>query len=192
MLTWIDDVIRWRQMTTAEVFGACLELPATRGEVARNCASTWWRVQCSVETGLLGFSHGRPWGTSVWLVSSGESWICTDLRLMSRVCLSFLDFNTAQSHGGCEMPWSLNPAEKYVWLQMVVCTCESSLLCRDVCLMPRTKFGSDTMLNISNAMCYTMLWMLEWMRKVKYRIGTLRTRALRDSALTAYIHGGIP
>ena len=43
--------------------------------------------------------------------------------------------------------------------------------------MPRMKFGSDTMLNmniiISNVMCYTMLCMLEWMRKRKYRIGTL-------------------
>ena len=87
---------------------------AARGEVARNCSSAWWRMQCSVETGLLGFSHGRPWGTSVWLVSLGESWICTDLRLMSWVCLSLLDFDTAQSHGGCEMPWSLDPAEKYV------------------------------------------------------------------------------
>ena len=26
---------------------------------------------------------------------------------------------------------------------------------------------------ISNVMCYTMLYMLEWMRKRKYRIGTL-------------------
>ena len=25
---------------------------------------------------------------------------------------------------------------------------ESCLLCRDICLMPRMKFGSDTMLNI--------------------------------------------
>ena len=43
---------------------------------------------------------------------------------------------------------------------------------RDVCFMPRTKFGSNTMLNSSsdtmlnvniiiNAMCYTMLYMLE-------------------------------
>ena len=77
---------------------------AARGEVARNCASAWWRVQYSVETGLLGFSHGRPWGMSVWLVSSGKSCICTDQRLMSRVCLSLLDFDTAQSHGGCKMP----------------------------------------------------------------------------------------
>ena len=37
-----------------------------------------------------------------------------------------------------------------------------------------------------------MLCMLEWMRKRKHRRGTLRTRGLRGSALTAYIHGGIP
>ena len=53
--------------------------------------------------------------------------------------------------------------------------------------MPRTKFESDTILNIiiiSNAMCYTMLCMLEWMRKGKHRIGTPRTQGLRGSALT--------
>ena len=45
---------------------------------------------------------------------------------------------------------------------------------------------------ISNAMCYTMLYMLEWMRKRKHRIRTLGTRGLRGSALLAYIHVGIP
>ena len=45
---------------------------------------------------------------------------------------------------------------------------------------------------ISNTMCYTMLCMLEWMRKGKHRIGTPRTQGLRGSALTAYINGGIP
>ena len=45
---------------------------------------------------------------------------------------------------------------------------------------------------ISHAMRYTMLCMLEWMRKGKYRIGTPRTQGLHGSALTAYIHGGIP
>ena len=52
-----------------------------------------------------------------------------------------------------------------------------------------------TMLNIiiiiNNVMCYTMLYMLEWMRKGKHRIGTSRTRGLRGLALSAYIHGGI-
>ena len=45
---------------------------------------------------------------------------------------------------------------------------------------------------ISNVICYTMLCMLEWIRKGKHRIGTPRTRGLRGSTLTAYIHGGIP
>ena len=40
-------------------------------------------------------------------------------------------------------------------------------------LMPRTKFDSDTMLNISIVICYTMLCMLKWMRNGKHRIGTL-------------------
>ena len=69
------------------------------------------------------------------------------------------------------------------------------MLARDFCLMPRTNFGSDTMLNIniiSNAMCYTMLCMLEWMRKGKHRIGIPRTQRLRGSDLMAYVDGGIP
>ena len=41
-------------------------------------------------------------------------------------------------------------------------------------------------------MCYTMLYMLEWMRNEKYKIGTLKIQGLRGSALSAYIHGGIP
>ena len=45
---------------------------------------------------------------------------------------------------------------------------------------------------ISNVICYTILCMLKWMRKEKHRIGTLRTRGLYGSALSAYIHGGIP
>ena len=45
---------------------------------------------------------------------------------------------------------------------------------------------------ISNAMCYTMLYMLEWMRKGKHKIGTSRTQELCGPALLAYIHGGIP
>ena len=53
-------------------------------------------------------------------------------------------------------------------------------------------FGASILLSISNVICYTMLCMLEWMRKMKHRIGTSRTRGLRGSALTAYIHGGIP
>ena len=32
--------------------------------------------------------------------------------------------------------------------ESVLCMYESSLLCRDVCLMPRTKFGFDITINI--------------------------------------------
>ena len=74
----------------------------------------WRHVARLWVTGFLGFGRERSWNTSVVLVSSGEAWICADLILMSLVCLSVLDFDTAQSHGGCEMPWSLDPAEKYV------------------------------------------------------------------------------
>ena len=45
---------------------------------------------------------------------------------------------------------------------------------------------------ISNVMCYTMLYMLEWMRKKKHRIEILRIQGLRGSALMAYIYGRIP
>ena len=45
---------------------------------------------------------------------------------------------------------------------------------------------------INNAMCYTMLCMLEWMQKEMHRIRTPRTQGLRGSVLMAYIHGGIP
>ena len=53
---------------------------AACGEVGRNGLSTWWRVQHSVETGLLCFSRGWPWGTSLWLVLLGEGLMCTNLR----------------------------------------------------------------------------------------------------------------
>ena len=49
----------------------------------------------------------------------------------------------------------------------------------------------DIVKYISNAMCYTMLYMLEWMQKGKYKIRILRTQGLRGSALSAYIHRGI-
>ena len=64
----------------------------------------WWRVRLLLEVEFLGFVHDMPWSTYVLLVSLGEGLMCTDLILMSRVCLSLLNFDTAQSHGGCEMP----------------------------------------------------------------------------------------
>ena len=44
---------------------------------------------------------------------------------------------------------------------------------------------------ISDAICYTMLYMLEWMQKEKYKIGTPRTRELHGSTLLTYAHEGI-
>ena len=46
--------------------------------------------------------------------------------------LGLKDLDTAMSHGG----------------SVVLSIYESSLLCRDVCLMPKMKFGYDPMLNI--------------------------------------------
>ena len=43
----------------------------------------------------------------------GEAWICVDL-ILSHDLLGLLDFDTAQSHGGCEMSWSLDPTGKHV------------------------------------------------------------------------------
>ena len=64
-------------------------------------------------TGFFSFGQERSWSTSVVLASSGEAWICADL-ILSHGLLGLLDFDTAQSHGGCEMLWSLDPADKHV------------------------------------------------------------------------------
>ena len=64
-------------------------------------------------TGFLGFGRERLWSTSVVLPSSGEAWICADL-ILSHGLLGLLDFDTVQSHGGCEMLWSLDLADKHV------------------------------------------------------------------------------
>ena len=64
-------------------------------------------------TGFLGFGRERSWSTFVVLASSGEAWICADL-ILSHGSLGLLDFDTTQSHGGCEMLWSLDLADKHV------------------------------------------------------------------------------
>ena len=50
----------------------------------------------------------------MWLVSSDEGLMCINLKSKSRVCLVVVDFDTALSHGGCEMPWSPDSADKHV------------------------------------------------------------------------------
>ena len=55
-----------------------------------------------------------------------------------------------------------------------LCYTRENLLCLlEILFDAKNEVGSDTMLNISNGMCYTILCMLEWMRKRKHRIGTL-------------------
>ena len=80
-----------------------------RGAVVR----VWWRVQFPLEVGFLGFGRNMPWSMSVVLASSSEALIWADL-ILSHGLLGLLDFDTAQSHGGCEMPWSLDPVVKHV------------------------------------------------------------------------------
>ena len=54
---------------------------------------------------------------------------------------------------------------------------EYSMLSRDILLNAKNKVWLYYYVKyISNMLCYTMLYMLKWMRKGKYRIGILRTR----------------
>ena len=48
-----------------------------------------------------------------------------------------------------------------------------------------------SLLNILATRCVISCYMLEWKWKEKHKIGTLKTRELRDSALSAYVYGGI-
>ena len=59
-------------------------------------------MQLLMETGFLGFGHGRPWSMPMWLVSSGEGLMCTNLRSKLQVAwLLILDI--VGSHGGYMM-----------------------------------------------------------------------------------------
>lgn len=70
-----------------------------------------------------------------------------EIRVTGLLGLWILD--TKVSHGGYVMLWTLDFANKYWRIQMVVCTWESSLLGLEIfCLMPRMKFSFDTILNI--------------------------------------------
>ena len=66
------------------------------------------------------------------------------------------NLDTAVSHSES---WWLHDAVEFRFevkqghYESVLCMHESSLLCRDVCLMSRMKFGSDTMLNILATRC---------------------------------------
>ena len=89
------------------------ESEATHERFFGDNLDAWWRVAWLWVTGFLGFGRERSWSTSMVLASSGEAWICADL-ILSHGLLGLLDFDTAQSHGGCEMSWSLDLAGKHV------------------------------------------------------------------------------
>ena len=60
------------------------DLEVRESEAAREILSeaifgAWRRVACFLLTGFLGFPYGRPRNTLVWLVSSGEGLICTNM-----------------------------------------------------------------------------------------------------------------
>ena len=87
-------------------------------EVARERLSEvnygmWRRVACFGLTGFLGFPRRRPRSTFVGSVSTGEGLMCTDLIGRDGL-LGLEDLDTVVSHGGCEILWSLDPADKYV------------------------------------------------------------------------------
>ena len=86
---------------------------AARVRVPGAVVCAWWRVRLPLEVGFLGFGHDMLWSASVLLVSLGKAWICADL-ILSHSLLGLLDFDIAQSHGGCEMSWSLDPTGKHV------------------------------------------------------------------------------
>ena len=47
-------------------------------------------------------------------ISTGEGLMCTDLIGERHGLLGLEDLDIAMSHGGCEMLWSLDPADKHV------------------------------------------------------------------------------
>ena len=83
----------------AEIQAGSQEPSAARVRVLGAIVRVWWRVRLPLEVRCLGFVHDMPWSTFVLLVSSGEGLMCTDL---------------IRRGTDCEMPWSLDPADKHV------------------------------------------------------------------------------
>ena len=152
-------------MDDKDVMEACVpkirsisqEPSAARGVgIEANCGA-WRRVGGLQVIRFLGFPYGGSRRTSMYLVLVGEASICTNLKGGGGTnCL------------GCDMrqwqdsnyePWELCDVvgfrfeDKQRHCGFVLCMYESSLLCRDVCLMSRTKFGFDTMLNLLVTRC---------------------------------------
>ena len=63
----------------AEIQAGSQEPSAAHVRVPRAIVLVWWRVRLPLEVECLGFVHDMPWSTFVWLVSSGEGLMCTNL-----------------------------------------------------------------------------------------------------------------
>ena len=75
----------------------------------------WWRVRLPLEVGFLGFGRDRyavEHVCGVGFVRRGLD-LCRSDRERHGL-LGLEDLDTAGGHGGCEMLWSLDPADKHV------------------------------------------------------------------------------
>ena len=108
------------------------------------------------EAKFLGFGHWMPWSMSV----VGFIKRRLDVHEFERGATACL---RDQRHGkkiATVVPWELcdvmesrSMGKQWHCGGSVLCTWGTSLLCRDGCLMSRTKFGSNTMLNILATRC---------------------------------------
>ena len=88
----------------------------------------------------------------MWLVSSGERLDLHGFEKGGMTCLRDKRLGGETATMGlwelCDAAESRSVGKQWHCGVSVLCTWETSLLCRDSYLMSRTKFGSDTMLNI--------------------------------------------
>ena len=89
------------------------ESEAVRERLSEANSGAWRRMASFWLSEFLGFPRGRPRSTSVGSVSTGEGLMCTDLIGRDGL-LGLEDLDTVVSHGGCEILWSLDLADKYV------------------------------------------------------------------------------
>ena len=68
----------WRCVSKIQSVGQ--ESLAARGVRFGALITNGGTCYCHLESKFLGFHCKRPWSTPVWLVSSSEGWICTDLK----------------------------------------------------------------------------------------------------------------
>ena len=143
----------------------CAQNPINK---SRTFGSTWSK------------NRSQLWGVEACGWASGDQISGFSLRGIEENIYVFgfgrrsLDLHKSKRGGGgtnclgCDMrqwqdsnyePWELCDVvgfrfeDKQRHCGFVLCMYESSLLCRDVCLMSRTKFGFDTMLNLLVTRC---------------------------------------